>query len=792
VKDVCENHKAMKLGLNLTDVCPQVFSGHLKMGGTNPGGCEISANSLFFTVNKKPFLPVMGEFHFSRYPRQFWEEEILKMKACGINIIATYIFWIHHEEIEGRWDWSGDKDLRHFVKLCAKNNLYVFPRIGPYAHGECRNGGFPDWMWEMPNKRTDDATYLSYARKLYTQIFNQLRGLLYKDGGPVIGIQVENEYWFGKDGEQHMMTMKNMAREIGFDVPLYTSTGWKDASIVQDEFIPVFGSYADLPWELHTDKLPPVPEYFFHHIRNNEIMDENLKLKLNGYNVDFSRYPFATCEIGSGIQITYHRRPVVSTDDVCALSMVKLGNGSNLMGYFVFHGGTHPDGIKTTMQEIYGRPYKLDYPVKSYDFQAPIGEFGQINESYQGFKILHLFLKDFGDYLAPMGSVLPKNCPKNRNDKETLRFAARTQGDKGFLFFNNYQRLTKMNDFDNCRIELKLKNEALTIPSRNFSVKSGSYFIWPFNLPIKDALLKYSTTQLLCKINHGAADTYFFFAVDGVRPEYAFDSNTLKSVKAGGAKIIEENENTIISDVKAGIDSVIRIDTKSGDKIDIVTLTPELAKCCWKGEVWGKERIFLTKANLLFAKNSITVYSTNASQLSFSVYPAVENELFDGIGKLKSEDNGIFTQYVLTRHPKNPEFTIKPLEDKKDYKEWKIQISKNAFNEINDLFLRVHYTGDTASVYVNGKLAADNFYNGLPWDIGLKRFAREILENGLNIRITPIRKHSKIYLEDWAKHKNEEAGIQKIEISPEYSVNIIQTQKTLITEKKPELSLSNE
>jgi hypothetical protein len=792
MKDNFENRNHADLNLNLTETVQPVFAGHLKMGGSNPQGFKIDANSHFFTIKNKPVLPVMGEFHFSRYPRQYWEEEILKMKACGINIIATYIFWIHHEEIEGQWDWSGDKDLRHFVKLCAKNDLYVFPRIGPYAHGECRNGGFPDWMWDMPNKRTDDPVYLSYARKLYTQIFNQIKGLLYKEGGPVIGIQVENEYWFGRDGEQHMMTLKNMAREIGFDVPLYTSTGWKDASIVQDEFIPVFGSYADLPWELHTDKLPPVPEYFFHHIRNNEIMDENLKLCPNGYNPDFSRYPFATCEIGSGIQITYHRRPVVNNDDVCALSMVKLGNGSNLMGYFVFHGGTHPDGLKTSMQEVYGRPYKLDYPVKSYDFQAPIGEFGQINESYHGFKLLHLFLNDFGEYMAPMISVLPENRPKNRNDIDTFRFAARAKDDKGFLFFNNYQRLTKMNDFDNCRVELKLKNETLVFPHKNFSVKSGQYFIWPFNLPMKDSLLKYSTTQLLCKINHSSTDTYFFFSVDGVKPEYAFDSNTIKSVKTAGAKTFEENGYTIVTDLKPGIDSRLHIHTKAGENIDIVTLTPELAKNCWKADVWGRERIFLTKANLLFGKNSITVYGPDSSQLSFSVYPPVEEELFDGISKLQSEDNGIFTRYTLIRHAKMPEFTVKPLVSKKEYKEWLVQISKDAFSEINDLFLRVHYSGDTACAYINGKLVSDNFYNGLPWEIGLKRFGREVLQNGLTLRVKPMHKNSKVYLEDWAQQKDKDNGIAQIELLPEYSASIIQKQKSLVTEKRAELTLSNE
>ena len=790
----------MELLLNAECTNQEMRYGHLRMSGANPEGCQISANNLYFTISEKPVLPVMGEFHFSRFPRQYWEEEILKMKACGINIIATYIFWIHHEEVQGQWDWTGDRDLRHFVKLCAKNNLYVFPRIGPYAHGECRNGGFPDWMWEMPNMRTDDPVYLSYAKKLYTQIFNQLKGLLYKDGGPVIGIQVENEYWFGQPGEKHMMTMKNMAKEIGFDVPLYTATGWKDASIPQDEMIPVFGGYADLPWELHTEKLPPMPEYFFHHIRNNEIMDKNLNLKANGYNVDFSRYPYATCEMGAGIQITYHRRPVLSADDVCALSMVKIGNGSNLMGYFVFHGGTHPDGKKTSMQEVCGRPYKLEYPVKSYDFQAPIGEFGQIAGSYKGFKILHLFLNDFGNILAPMVSILPENRPADVSDKHTVRFAARVKDNSGFLFFNNYQRQTEMNNFENCRVELKLKNEMLSMPKKPFTLKKGAYFIWPFNFAMNDATLKYSTTQLLCRLNHNETDTYFFFAIDGVDAEYAFDSKTVKTVIASGTKIDLNDGLTYVSNLKPGMDSIIHIVTPSGGKADIVTLNAEQAACFWKGQAWGRDRVFIAKANILFRQNDIKIYGTDSEQMSFSAYPPADDELMEGFNKLPKEDNGLFTRYNVNRESKKIRVSLSEQsssgkakqKDKSDYREWLISLPQDLLNETGDQFLRIHYTGDTAGVYINDKLVADNFYNGLPWEIGIKRFTPDIFQTGLVIRITPMREQSQVYLEDWAKEcKGKKPNIEKIEVLPEYSASIVQAKMPVVTEKRTALSVGN-
>src|SRR5215469_18072488 len=161
----------------------------------SPTGHTIGMNSRYLIRDGKPWLPVMGEFHYSRVPATEWEQEVLKMKAAGVSIISTYVIWIHHEEIQGQFDWTGSRNLRAFVEICAKHGLYVYVRIGPWAHGEARNGGFPDWLLKATqNTRQNDPVYLFYVKPYYEQIAAQLRGLLWKDGGPVIGIQLENEY----------------------------------------------------------------------------------------------------------------------------------------------------------------------------------------------------------------------------------------------------------------------------------------------------------------------------------------------------------------------------------------------------------------------------------------------------------------------------------------------------------------------------------------------------------------------------------------------------------------------
>lgn len=128
----------------------QIITGKLKAGGISPGKETLEVNNFYFLKNGKPFIPVTGEFHFSRYPNKYWEESIRKMKAGGINIIATYIFWNIHEEKEGVFDWQGDRDVAKFIRLCAANDMKVIVRIGPFCHGEIRNGGLPDWLFGRP------------------------------------------------------------------------------------------------------------------------------------------------------------------------------------------------------------------------------------------------------------------------------------------------------------------------------------------------------------------------------------------------------------------------------------------------------------------------------------------------------------------------------------------------------------------------------------------------------------------------------------------------------------------
>ena len=513
----------------------------------SPTGHILGLNSQYLTLDGKPWLPVMGEMHYSRVPEAEWETEILKMKSAGVQIVSTYLIWIHHEEVEGQWDWTGQKDLRHFVQLCAKHGMYVVPRIGPWSHAEVRNGGFPDWLLtKTTQQRSNDPTYLQYVDLYYQQIGQQLKGLMWDQGGPVIAIQLENEYR-GRPpdrGAPHILKLKEMARSAGLRVPFYTVTGWDGASIPPKEVLPVYGGYPDAPWDASIKQLPPSEVYAFRFGSRvtGDMGAQGAAPAGNAANFTTDT-PFMTAEMGGGMQITYHRRPIVSADDIAAMMPVMLGSGVNLYGTYVFHGGENPDGKLTTLQESLATHAPNDLPQKTYDFVAPIGEFGDERESLLKLKTWNYFLNDFGPALAPMQPHAPSVLPAGARDLTVPRLSARTSGSAGFLFVNNHVRGYPMPAREKFQVTIKLPGDkSVTLPSKPITLPADAYFVWPFNMDLSGLHLRYATAQPLAILGIAAAPVYAFVAQPNIDPEFVIDDATgLRFDHANSSPYIEES-----------------------------------------------------------------------------------------------------------------------------------------------------------------------------------------------------------------------------------------------------------
>jgi hypothetical protein len=781
--------------------------------GTNrtPNGSTITVNSQYLMRDGKPWIPVMGEFHYTRYPEKFWEEEILKMKASGVDVISTYVFWIHHEEIEGQFDWRGQRNLRRFAELCAKHGMLLYPRIGPWAHGEVRNGGLPDWVLKKSAVRSNDPVYLSEVKQFYTQIGQQLHGLLWKNGGPVIGIQIENEYAANGPGQgrEHLAALKSLAIDSGLDVPLYTVTGWDNAVVPEDLFLPIYGGgYPDAPWDESTEVLPPADVYSFRFA--SRVADN---MGATGDNTATSRQhdeelraetPFLTAEVGGGIEDTYHRRPVLAVSDVPATIPVIIGSGANLLGYYMYQGGENPDGRLTTLQESQRTAYPTDVPVKGYDFQAPLGEFGQMNASLRELKLDHYFLQDFGAQLAPAHVIEPTPRPAGPADTSVLRASARMNGQRGFLFVNNYIRERELPSRPGTQFEIRVPGKSLLIPDKPTTIPANSYFYWPVNLDLDGVTLRYATAQPILKIRF-AGETYAFFkAISGIDAEFAFSVANHSMIHAGQGTLSVSGDTLNVRDVAPGLSTAITIHGDGG-LTHIVLLSAEQAGDLWRVSVKGSDQLVLTKAQVYSDGSHIILRQIGKPSFNAAFFPTGNFTVGNAAAKAeKGTRTGLF-QSLNLREPermvtlqlaqtravgKAPAPVLGPkaswrhgsvvmAPDDSSFSqagEWNIMVPQGALDGISDLYLVVHYQGDEARLLGNGRLLTDNFFNGTEWQIGLKRFLPASASATFALQVLPLSRKAPIFFEPDKRPrfgKDDQAGaLYSVEALPEYQVEL--------------------
>ena len=781
--------------IDATVPAPAPETGFLNMGGVSPAGHRISVDSRSLSLDGKPWLPVMGEFHFARYPEKYWREELLKMKAGGVQVVATYIFWIHHEEVEGQFDWSGQRDLRHFVELCGQSGLYVYLRIGPWDHGEVRNGGFPDWLIDkkIPLRR-NDPEYLRYVGRFYGQIGSQIKGLLWQDGGPIVGVQLENEY--GETGPgagaEHLAELKRLAIAAGIAPPLFSVTGWPGHDYPAREVIPVSGGYPDDFWTSLTTDSPPNPVYLFTADRARPELGD-MALGDSASKIDLRHYPFFAAEQGAGMETSYHRRPLLKADDIAALTLTALGSGVNLYGYYMFHGGANPGGKLTTLQESIATGYPNDLPVVSYDFQAPLGEYGQERESFRKIKSLHLFLESFGSDLATMSPYPPDKGPQGAADASLARVMLRADGNHGFLFVNNYVRKLEIPQRQAFQARIKLPTETVDLPGTPIDVPANSYFIWPVNLDLGAGILRYSTAQLLSRLDNGAETTYFFFAIPGLRVEFAFDAGSIASVAAGSGSVIRSENTILVQNVEPGKEAALQVAGKNGRNARILLLSEAEAEQFWRVPFAGQDTALLSPADVFAGDDGVHLRSVEISRMAASVYlPNDQKDKPHSLWReeaLEVEPRKIDFQWSSSReaasrppirmasHVEGRDRPMPLAPEDADFAAaaaWSLKIPAQSMNGLSDIYLRIRYTGDVARLSVDGRLLDDDFYNGRAWEIGLKRFLPECFDKKLEVSVLPLPRKAPIYLDarawEWMNAEGQTAKVFGVELLPEYEV----------------------
>jgi beta-galactosidase len=586
---------------------------------------------------------------------------------------------------------------------------------------------------------------------------------------------------------------------------LYTVTGWDGAAIPLDAVLPVFGGYPDAPWDESNKPLYGNEIYAFRF--NNRVAGSMGAVGGRGQNAasSYRGTPFLTAEVGDGGEDTYFRRPVYSTNDVAAIAPVMLGSGVNLLGYYMFHGGVNPDSEvdapRITLEESQRTGGATDVPEKSYDFQAPLGAFGQERESLRRLKLVHYFLNDFGALLAPMTTRAPNVVPSGPADTRVVRVAARTDGERGFVFVNNYVRGLQMPERKGFQVRLKLPDSEVHVPESPIDLPAGAYGIWPVNLRLSSRqaagtplTLRYSTAQLFKRVEMGDQLYYFFFALPGVRPEFALDSGAKVDSASGGVEMLRAAWGVRL--LASGAAEI-----RLADGVHLVVLPEAQAEEIWRGD--DPAMLLETKAEAFSDGTRWTLRSDNP-EIGFGLFGGAKPRE-DGLQHLaENVKAGLFTEYSATLKLLSLKATVTKIQDAKPRlpwapgpeipwraeqlpmkpateefpgaATWRIQLPPVPdAAHVSDVWLKIDYQGDVARLSDGGRLVDDNFWNGLPWSIGL----REVLptwrstNSELQLRVLPLPEKYPMYLEK-ADELHFAAGVADqltgVQLIPQYEV----------------------
>ena len=322
-----------------------------------------------FLLNGKPFRIMAGEIHFQRIPREYWADRLMKVKAAGLNTVGTYVFWNALEPEPGKWDLGGRNDLAAFVRTAQRLGLWVLVRPGPYACAEWDFGGLPAWLLRTPDikVRCSDPRYLAACESYVLKLGEVLRDLQVHRGGPVLMVQVENEYGsFGNDRD-YMLALEAYWRKAGIEVPLYTADG-------------------ATPYMLEAGSLPGAA-IGLDPGTNDGHFAEAARLERG--------VPVFCSELYPG-WLTHWGEPWarVGTEEVLRDLRWLLDNGKSF-SFYMFHGGTN---FGFSAGANFGDRYQPD--VTSYDYDAPLDEAGRPTPKYRA-------IRDLLARHQPRGTALP-------------------------------------------------------------------------------------------------------------------------------------------------------------------------------------------------------------------------------------------------------------------------------------------------------------------------------------------------------------------------------------------------
>jgi beta-galactosidase len=342
----------------LAGASPRAQSSHPQASGQNTHRFSLGATD--FLLDGKPFQIISGEMHPARIPREYWRHRIRMARAMGCNTIAVYVFWNYQESSPGVFDFTtGNKDVAAFIRLCKEEGLWVLLRPGPYVCAEWDWGGLPSYLLKIPDIRVrcSDPRYLSAVSRYVTRLSKEIVPLQCDHGGPILMVQVENEYGSYANDKTYLATLRRLWQQQGVTVPFYTADGptdfMLDAGNLDGCAIGLDSGGSDADFDVAHKHNPRVPAF----------SSETYPGWLTHWKEKWQRPDTAGIMKDVQYLLEHHRS----------------------FNLYVIHGGTN---FGYTAGANAFTPVQFQPDVTSYDYDAPINEQGRATAKYDALRQL--------------------------------------------------------------------------------------------------------------------------------------------------------------------------------------------------------------------------------------------------------------------------------------------------------------------------------------------------------------------------------------------------------------------
>ena len=702
----------------------------------------------YLEIDGKPVFIYGGDLSYCRVPRKYWKERILQMKAAGLNTVTVYAVWAFHQETPDTFNFEGDRDLAAFIDTIAECGMYCIYRMGPFVHGEFRNGGLPQWVVdELGTKaRTNDPQYLKYAEAYYNKLIDIAKPRLISEGGPIIIIQLENELGSAgckgddlprgsesvEENAKHLLFYYDLVKKNGINVPVLDINHIPNKEEYFDSLVDAGGLYPVNCFYCDGD----LPEY------STSWWNQHTRPKI-------------TIETGGGMFVRYFdtpayrntnsfQGPLVPPEMIEGSLNLHLADGCSGINLYIFCDGQNPDDCGESM-----------LPAKNMNYQAPISVVGRFRKSYYAVKRTGWFLRSFGQELlksSPSDNWAKVRYtgvahPGERNSgdlfeyydtvrgeeqtesRDQIKYQARTTkglnlSESNFLFLRNASNLGSSWKRDvkvlvtpsklACEVFHEYpKKTQLEMPPQ--TLKTMPFFV----RLAKGSFLEYTTAELLDKRDFNGKTQVVLCDSKEIMTETRLVLPNVENIRSvGNVLVMKESPNTVTLIAKMERFPII-VET---DDIRLVLMDKHYAE-----ELWDVGSDFAWSETPLSGSAKEITCVTEKNDFCMEWMTPVKPQFESGLNNVSEqydEERGIY------RLSGTFDLTIPEISWKKSYCGEDIvltaQIEPELLNGVKDVVLTLHHDGMIGSAYFNGALVSDHAYGKfLPWEIGLNGIAEK-------------------------------------------------------------------